>query len=129
MNNNQNTPNVENMRTWVARLRDPNAKQTRFALRSRDAMCCLGHACDASGLGEWMGEWDKDQTYLQEKLALPLGVADWLGVTVDPELVDVHDRATTKRASAINDSGGEGYSLAQIADCVEATWPEVVVAK
>lgn len=57
--------NTERVRTLlIPALRDPKRTQTQGALRRRgaeevgypDGDCCLGVACDVSGLGEWANE-------------------------------------------------------------------------
>src|SRR5262245_31380399 len=40
----------ERIDAWIAKLRDPAAKQTRGVLRSDDGQCCLGVLCDVAGL-------------------------------------------------------------------------------
>jgi hypothetical protein len=105
--------NVENMRKWVDRLRDPQAKQAVNQLRDADgAMCCLGHACDVSGLAEW-----KDGFYLESHKMLPKDVQKWLGVFDHNPVVDGWD------LSEWNDFLGN--SLPEIANLIEAKWPGV----
>jgi hypothetical protein len=44
-------------KAWVKALREGGYKQGRGMLcNARDGMCCLGVACDISGLGYW--EWE-----------------------------------------------------------------------
>jgi hypothetical protein len=116
--------NVENMRKWVDRLRDPQAKQAKWKLRGADgAMCAMGHACDVSGLGAWWLDKDdvEEHWVFGESPALGYfatldGVLDWLGVE-DGEVVvsfggDVGD------VVELNDD--VQLSLPEIADLIEA---------
>ena len=38
---------------WLEALESGEYAQTQAALRRNDSYCCLGVACDVSGLGEW----------------------------------------------------------------------------
>lgn len=126
--------NVENMRVWVARLRDPDAKKAKGQLREGDGFCCLGHACDVSGLGTWN---DAEQYVIEGDTTgphgylLPPGVLEWLGLTTgngnsNPTLVSrIGGPNGHSFAATLNDKSG--WSLRMIADAVEATWPEVKV--
>ena len=38
---------------WLTALESGEYKQTRDLLRDDNGFCCLGVACDLSGLGEW----------------------------------------------------------------------------
>jgi hypothetical protein len=115
--------NVKNMRTWVRRLRDPESRQARGRLRREDGlMCCLGHACDASGLGVWDTDCYVVGARLSYATILPPDVVEWLGLDeADPLLLSKFGRPT--HAASLNDV--HGYTLAEIADCIERTWPEV----
>jgi hypothetical protein len=110
------TVNVENMRKWVDRMRDPQAKQAYGGLREGDGMCCLGHACDVSGLGEWHDDVGGVASYLGAGAWLPGRVMKWLGVDGCAPFVG--------RLSLPEWNDG-GMSLPEIADLIEAEWPEV----
>ena len=43
---------------WLEALESGEYAQTQAALRRNDSYCCLGVACDVSGLGEWGRETD-----------------------------------------------------------------------
>ena len=51
------TPNKANIKLWVDALRSGKYQQARGALKTGDAYCCLGVACDISGLGTWDRTW------------------------------------------------------------------------
>lgn len=56
----------ENAKAWVAALRSGEWHQSRDALRTegegRTGFCCLGVACEMSGLGAWI-----DGAYFQDR--------------------------------------------------------------
>ena len=45
---------TEAQEEWLVALESGEYKQTRHNLRTDDTFCCLGVACDLSGLGEWV---------------------------------------------------------------------------
>jgi hypothetical protein len=65
-----------NAKKWLNALRSGKYKQGRARLKSADEFCCLGVACDISGLGKW----DKDK-YLGKEAFLPIQVMNWLGLS------------------------------------------------
>lgn len=122
-------PNKKNLRKWVEALRSENYRQTTGCLKYVDRyskakiteqFCCLGVACDISGLGKWDNE---NFTYIvgREKPArmhLPKAVAKWLGVEgVDPILLYSKGEVD---ASELNDE--EHLKFSTIADCIERTY-------
>lgn len=112
--------NIENMRLWVARLRDPEARQTQCTLRSHDgAMCCLGHACDVSQLGDWSGYAFYNVNNQEYGGYLPKPVAEWLDIDeLNPIVQGVS-------LSQWNDSHGK--TLPEIADLLEEKYPEIKI--
>ncbi len=98
--------NQEAKALWLARLRDPSAKQTTGQLgKASGERCCLGVLCDIAveqGIispptespdGLWYGESDR---------TLPREVQDWSSVgkygqrgPSDPSLANLNDRGTT----------------------------------
>jgi len=74
--------------------------------------CCLGVACDVSGLGEW----SDDDTYLGSRDFLPSEVKSWLGFAdkYGPAICGKHS------SSSANDSGKSFYDIS-------AAWRELVV--
>lgn len=81
------TVNEINMAKWIVALRSGKYRQTKGKLRARlgGGMCCLGVACDISGLGKWEpSESDTDRRLYvvgdreEDGEALPPSVAQWL---------------------------------------------------
>lgn len=68
-------------RKWVKALRSGKYEQGRGLLKdSQGAFCCLGVACDISGLGEWYaGNYYKTESGTSLK-DLPNDVREWLGL-------------------------------------------------
>ena len=66
---------AKNRREWVEALRSGDYQQGQGALLTGDRFCCLGVACEISGLAEWNGHY-----YLGQDCALPDEVMDWLGL-------------------------------------------------
>lgn len=117
----------ENLRKWVAALRSGNYKQARGYLRPSDdsGYCCLGVACEISGVGSWVPA-DACYQYVtgvpckHRGDALPEAVASWLGVDCDDPELDTGDYGTPLRASIMNDIARA--SFAEIADAIERTY-------
>ena len=76
----------ENREKWLVALRSGEYMQGPGRLRQDDKFCCLGVACEISGLGTW----DKAGYYrikpmtghggvMVEDQVLPTAVRDWLG--------------------------------------------------
>jgi hypothetical protein len=112
----------ERVRAWVEALRSDEYVQGKCTLRGEapdrpERFCCLGVACDLSGLGEWSGT-----AYCvgghSSATTLPRPVADWYGLPGGDPSVRAHwphlDRVAL---STLND--GMGYTFDQIADCLE----------
>lgn len=115
------TINVENMRAWVAALRSGRYKQGLNRLRTDDRFCCLGVACDISGLTQWTKNDMNQDVYFDLHRILPHEVQTWLGVSSgDPDLL-----VNGLRTSAAYMNDYRGLTFAQIADAIEETWPEV----
>lgn len=80
----------ENAKKWVAALRSGEYSQGRNVLRwydrasDDDFFCCLGVACNISGLGLWSDlSEDEKKSYLEATTFLPPEVADWLNLKSD----------------------------------------------
>ena len=102
---------AENRRTWVEALRSGKYKQASGQLRIGDAFCCLGVACDISGLGSW-NEYSEYSTHIDggQGYKLPASLMDYLGLrtpTGDFEMTNL---------SSMNDNG---KSFEEIADVIE----------
>ena len=80
----------ENRQKWVDALQSGKYTQHRGELANKDltAFCCLGVACDISGLGEWINlSTSKSYIYSIESESyghigeLPTEVQEWLGLS------------------------------------------------
>lgn len=90
--------NTENVQKLVEALRSGKYPQARGALRTEAGYCCLGVACDISGLGTWqadpqsppdnIGHYLADRYVITEDKrdsdvsVLPFAVARWLDMEV-----------------------------------------------
>ena len=112
--------NIENMRLWVARLRDPEAKQAFSTLRDDvGAMCCLGHAADVSRLGVWKSTCFYSIDGKTNGGFLPPPVMEWLGIS---------ERNPVIQGKALSEWNDENIkTLAEIADLLEEEDPELKV--
>ena len=123
----------EHRRLWVEALRSGKYAQVTGALKSmRGAgMCCLGVACDISGLGGWETDaFSSEPGYLTEtsyeKMKLPLEVQEWLGLaTFWGTFDDPTATSGTEELYQLNDSG---TTFAEIADIIESE-PDGLIAK
>ena len=106
--------NVKNMKTWVKALRSGKYKQTTSVLHDEEGFCCLGVACDISGLGKWKsGLYEKRYAIdggAGSVSVLPIPVRDWLG------LKSTNPTVGQKQLSIYNDAG---KSFEEIADIIE----------
>ena len=120
--------NRRNMEKFVAALRSGEYRQGMGELctpsypeQDGPEHCCLGVACDVSGLGKWAPSGvyvigrSKFSSYLPDQ------VADWLGIgTTNPELEFPDpdtDAVHILKATDANDSWE--YSFEEIADAFE----------
>lgn len=123
-------PNKQAIRQLVDALRSGRYKQVKDALRIDDSYCCLGVACDISGLGEWKGTniYDDDGRFVETQWSyrlpngvahssvLPPPVAYYYGFeSVNPLLSD--EFGNMYEASAFNDQ--KDYDFNKIADLFE----------
>lgn len=138
--------NKENVAKLVAALRSGEYEQGRNSLRTRgDSYCCLGVACDISGLGKWekresalsfdFTDWEyvirdsNGEKVASDSSTLPAPVAQWLGMAVDGEfyLPDAQIRWDTQEANTdrhnllveLTSLNDEGMPFEQIADILE----------
>lgn len=115
-------PNRENIRKWVDALRSGEYRQGYGRLRSdgSNAYCCLGVACDVSGVGRWTGslyETDGEMPWGVSGLELPNPVVRWLGLDDrDPYM----ESAGGDSLSSLNDS--ENWDFDKIADLLESEY-------
>lgn len=97
-------------RKWVDALRSGKYAQTKTRLQSFNGFCCLGVACDISGLGYWAD--DRSFTIGDASaIASPLpGVWDQLGISKS------YERLFWRK----NDF--EDKTFPEIADFIETKW-------
>lgn len=112
-----------NRKKWVEALRSGKYKQCKNKLRKTDLEvirhCCLGVACDISGLGKWAsnnsftitGDLDWVTNYP------PVSVTRWLGLS------DAYGSYINSNLAAQND---KGLTFKEIADIIESE-PEGLV--
>jgi hypothetical protein len=95
---------------WVKALRSGKYKQTKGVLyeADRNAFCCLGVACDISGLPpeEWHGS---DYTVLPQEVKQSLNLSSNYGRFFDGDYT-----------SLVKCNDALGYSFDQIADIIES---------
>ena len=77
----------EHRRLWVQALRSGKYAQYLGYLHTNGGFCCLGVACDISGLGEWYKLYDRScfshykiSEGYQYHTKLPIEVRNWLGL-------------------------------------------------
>ena len=113
----------ENRTKWLGALRSGEYKQADGYLKIDGKFCCLGVACEISGLGEWIEESPlapKASSYNIEgenpvNSVLPETVRGWLGLeSVEGAILNGEGFSLTYR----NDNG---YSFEKIADIIEST--------
>lgn len=125
-------------RRWLEALRSGDYGQAKGSLRrtlyhinpetkertETTGFCCLGVACDLSGLGVWHNEWhfvinDKASTGIPNDRIMAL-----LGVTKEDLYMDTPAGPVNKLSylAAANDAGA---TFAEIADWIEANVTEV----
>lgn len=110
-----------NVAKWVIALRSGKYKQTFGALRDSNGYCCLGVACQISGLGKWEKETtfgDDSREYVigprsRGSGILPVKVAKWLGLNSTTPIV------TEGGCIATNANDLKRLSFGEIADGVE----------
>ena len=111
----------ENRKKWIEALRSGEYKQTSAALVDPYGYCCLGVACNISGLGHW--EQREGNHFQHYKCVtnndyvdyaygdLPLKVMHWLGL--DSLVGDYED------SDLITNNDVDDLSFEQIADIIE----------
>lgn len=110
---------------WVEALRSGRYRQGAGYLNRDGAMCCLGVACDLSGVGEWKPA-DKISVFVvggeRDGRSLP--------PTVVLRFMGLHDQFGsfgTEHVESLADMNDSGKSFAEIADIIESEPPGLVV--
>jgi len=115
---------AEHRKQWAEALRSGKYEQGRNVLRKGDKFCCLGVACDISGLGQWEQEGYTDYVYNTNRgcnrVELVEMVKNWLGVTT--RSVDIYNGVFNDSLISLNDSG---INFITIADIIESDWIRV----
>lgn len=96
------------IREWVKALRSGKYKQARGALRNDNAYCCLGVACDLSGVADWKDLEESGWVYDGESGFPSHAVLSIFGLTP----------AEASSLAELNDSGG---IFTEVADRIEAS--------
>lgn len=122
------TVNTENVGKWLTALRSGEYDQATGKLRELNddgdvvGYCCLGVACEISGLGTWEGE-----DYLVNGVSdpevvglLPVAVRDWLGFDTSNPALDLYEEESGTSATEANDDYGASFS--EIADAIEGQY-------
>ena len=105
----------------VAALRSGNYKQGNEFLFKEGKFCCLGVACDISGLGRWQIRPRSEDIflYLDKDSVLPEEVMDYFGFVTElgqftPEVTEDHDTTL----AYLNDESKLNFN--KIADIIES---------
>ena len=114
---------AEHRRLWVEALESGDYKQTTGRLHDDDGYCCLGVACEISGLVTWDQPAEArhynaiydPETGDFSTVALPLRVAKWLGLSgLDGDFhSDTHSYILESLAN-INDGGASFADIAAL---------------
>ena len=107
----------EHRKLWTAALRSGEYTQAKETLRDNrtGGMCCLGVACDISGLGDWTGEFYITPGGANKGELQTPDVRDWLGL--DAALGDYDS------GNSLGELNDNGVSFAAIADIIEREPP------
>lgn len=117
----------ENTQALVDALRSGNYRQGQGQLRRKlvqadaqfDEYCCLGVACDISGVGSWQPQ-PESQDYVYEmpdgtgdSIYLPRAVSDWLGWAEDGAIRVNDSIRSPGTLASLNDDGKSFLDIAQ----------------
>lgn len=107
----------EHRRLWVEALRDGTRKQANGMLRKDGGYCCLGVACEISGLGAFVAYREGESYAIGAVVAptfacLPPEVSDWLGIRTAGGVM-----ADGRALFVLNDNGA---TFPELADIIEA---------
>jgi len=118
---------AKHRKQWVDALRSGKYEQGKYRLRKDAQFCCLGVACDISGLGAWVVDTDKipdakgQETLYSYRIStfaeasqLSAEMASWLGVRHTD--VKLHSQKNVPSLVYANDTG---LSFNEIADIIE----------
>ena len=111
----------QHRRELVKALRYGGYKQAQHSLRSGDSFCCLGVACDISGLGEWHHKSHKEIKYLNAFGILPKAVMEYYGFVASNGKIDSRYNRSLVH---LND---KGTSFKKIANIIEKEPPGMFI--
>ena len=130
----------ERRKKLTAALRSGQYKQIQGTLKREDGMCCLGVACELSGLGSWEEAHDGEHEYFTKEVKhqddpysthrsasnsiLPTKVQNYYGFTSENGKFDQATKYGKKCLSELND---RGYTFTQLADIIDME-PEGLIA-
>jgi len=107
---------AEHRKQWVDALRSGKYQQGRGLLRDGNKFCCLGVACDISGLGAWVTYRRYTDFVVRgghtEQIELPDEVMEWLGVQ--------HNDVMMNNETSLSKINDDGTSFNEIADIIES---------
>lgn len=111
-----------NRQKWIEALRRGDYTQGKYALKSKDAFCCLGVACDVYMKETGLGAWDKHGAFILENeeaavTALPKSVTDWYGL--DSE-IGFYRTPEGKLTHLVFENDSLKTSFDEIADIIES---------
>lgn len=110
-------PNIARIKLWIKRLRITKIKQSQGVLKDSYGMCCLGIAInvykDNTKDKDKFVQEVKKFTFKAISDVLPIEVADWYGLSTDPN---------TKHGGCITLNDDKGYSFKDIATALEETY-------
>lgn len=116
---------------WIAALRSGKYTQITGALHKDNGFCCLGVACDISGLGEWKLNYDSNENPTSKPQAfwdvqgkrnrkiLPECVMEYFGINDSTGLFYNSDSIRTELTN-LNDTSRLSFN--EIADVIEKNW-------
>ena len=114
-----------NRAKWVVALRSGKYKQVIGSLHpAKKEFCCLGVACNISGLGRWEKGYDGYDYIINdtpENAVLPDDVQNWLGVYLVGAKLKVQHKERYDSLLEMNDAG---VSFDEIANVIEAEFIE-----
>jgi len=107
-----------NAKRWVEALESGEYKQTTGNLRKGDGFCCLGVACDLSGLGKWVSNPSipikEYETTYKEDTILPEIVKEWLGMRSHSGYIEGYLESVPTSLAFLNDQGKSFLELAKV---------------
>ncbi len=110
----------EHRRLWVEALRSGKYQQGDGVLRSDGKFCCLGVACDISGLGEWIVEDGNDRYEFDGDIrsgGIPRAMLGYFGLK---------ETMGEYGLTSLADQNDNGKPFTEIADIIESEPPGLV---